>query len=226
MNGGLDDWLHRLLEATASEATRVNVLESFDHDALASADETHGGGDHGGAHAHDHSSSNSHVWLDPTLAAQGVAAIAAALKALDPVNETVYERNASVVVGRLIALDEELRALLSPFAGVPIVPFHDAWVHFASRYDLDIVATIEPFPGREPSASYVTAAVERITTAGVAVIFTEGQLSDRTAHVVAESAGVRLATLDPLGGAPGPLDYFELLRWNAAVIAKELRDGR
>jgi len=57
----------------------------------------------------------------------------------------------------------------------------------------------------------------------VNVIFSEGQLSDRSARVVAESAGVGLVVLDPLGGAPGPTDYFELLLWNAARIADALK---
>ena len=225
MNGGLDDWLLRLLDATASDARKVILLDTVDLDLLsdgASHDQT---SSHGADHEddHDHSGVNSHVWLDPVAAAQAVHAVAEAFSVLDPAHQAEYVANATHVEARLLDLDEELRSVLGPFAGAGIVQFHDAWSHFARRYDLVIIATLEPFPGREPSAAYLASTIDTIRAAGVNVIFSEGQLSDRSARVVAESAGVGLVVLDPLGGAPGPTDYFELLLWNAARIADALK---
>jgi len=229
MNGGLDDWLLRLLDATAADVPRFTALDVLDPDALSDSHEDVVGGsgehdhhDDDDDHGHDHGGINSHVWLDPVLASHVVTAIADEFAAIDPANAESYLENAARVVARLHELDVELREILDPVAGSGMVPFHDAWVHFARRYRLEILATLEPFPGREPSAAYLTSAVETITAAGVTVIFSEGQLNDRTAYVVAESAGVAIAALDPLGGAPGPLDYFELLRWNASIIAEAL----
>lgn len=225
MNGGLDDWLLRLLDATASDARRITMLDTVDLDVL-STDASHDeAGSHGPDHdgGHDHSGVNSHVWLDPVAAVRAVHAVAEEFSALDPAHREAFVANAGHVEARLLDLDEELRSVLRPFAGAGIVQFHDAWSHFAQRYGLEIIATLEPFPGREPSAAYLASTIEAITAAGVNVIFSEGQLSDRSARVVAESAGVGLVVLDPLGGAPGPDDYFELLAWNAGRIADALK---
>lgn len=224
MNGGLDDWLLRLLDATAPEATRLTLLDAIDLEGLPTATPQGDTGPHGADHDdHDHTGDDGHVWLDPVAATQAVVAIAAAFSALDPAHEEYFTSNAAAVSVRLLDLDAELRTVLGPFAGVGIVQFHDAWSHFARRYGLAIVATLEPFPGREPSAAYLASTIDTIRSSGVSVIFSEGQLSDRSARVVAESAGVALVVLDPLGGAPGPEDYIELLRWNAGRIAAALR---
>ncbi|HET8985623.1 MAG TPA: metal ABC transporter substrate-binding protein [Trueperaceae bacterium] len=218
INGGLDDWLMRLLEATASNALRLTLLDEIDFTAI---EDEHDHDDEDD-HASDNDVVNPHIWLDPLLAAQAAGPIAEALAKLDPEHAEDFRSNAADLRMALLLLDSELHVMLQPVAGTPIVPFHDAWVYFARRYALDIVATLEPFPGREPSAAYLAATVAQIRSSGVSVIFTERQLNDRTAVVVAESAGVELAVLDPIGGAPGPEDYFDLLRWNAAAIFEAL----
>ena len=226
MNGGLDDWLVRLLEATATSARHLTLLTAIEFTGIEGAhDHGHDGDDHHSGDdedEHDGEALNPHVWLDPVLAAEAVGPIADALAEIDPEHAEEFRSNAAGLHSDLLRLDEELRSTLQPVAGAPIVPFHDAWVYFARRYDLDIVATLEPFPGREPSAAYLAATVAQIRSSGVRVIFTERQLNDRTAEVVAESAGVELAVLDPIGGVPGPNDYFDLLRWNATIIVEAL----
>lgn len=212
MNGGLDDWLLRLLGATASGAKLLRLLDEVDASSIES-DHDHG---QGGERAEN--GVNPHVWLDPVLAAQAVPAIARALAELDPEHAQSFLDNATALQRDLSELDTELSRMLAPVAGKDIVPFHDAWVYFADRYHLPIVATLEPFPGREPSAAYLAATVAEIKSAGVRVIFTERQLNRRTATVVAESAGVDVKMLDPIGGTPGPEDYFELMRENARVV--------
>ena len=59
---------------------------------------------------------------------------------------------------------------------------------------------IEPFPGREPSPAYVAEALRPIEGSGAWAVFGEVQLDPRSAEVIAESAGVPLVLLDPLGG--------------------------
>lgn len=213
MNGGLDDWLLRLIGATASGARPLVLLDVIDLADLESDPDHEGHGDSG---------VNPHIWLDPLLAARAVPAIAQSLAELDPGHAQVFLANAANLQRALAELDAELQETLGPVAGANIVPFHDAWVYFADRYGLNIVATLEPFPGREPSAAYLAATVAQIESAGVSVILTERQLNRRTASVVAESAGVTVAELDPIGGAPGPDDYFELLRHNAMVVLEAL----
>src|SRR5690606_16545228 len=144
------------------------------------------------------------------------------LALLDPAGEQLFQDNAASLLMDLDALDLAISQLLSGLAAEPFVPFHDAWPYFAERYGLTITATLEPFAGREPSARYVAETVWAIREAGASVVFAERQLNDRTALVVAESAGVTVATLDPIGGPPGPTRYQDLLWQNAQTIAEAL----
>lgn len=220
MNGGVDSWAKRLVSAAAPNAALVELLTVIEFEPLAGHDHDHNHdeGDHHVHEAGERAFVNPHVWLDPTLAASAVRAIAAALAELDPAGEDDYLAAALQVSSELEDLDREVKELLSPVAGAPLVPFHDAWVYFAQRYELEIVVTLEPYAGREPSARYVAEAVRAVQASGAPVIFAEPQLGTRSAEVVAESAGVKIALLDPLGGTPGLTTYEELLLKNAEVI--------
>ncbi len=222
MNGGLDAWLSRLLDAVAPRANRLVIMDRVDFVPIQGEghDETEAAsGRHEGVGA-----ANPHVWLDPQVAARAVAVIATELAMIRPAGAERFEARAGALEAQLSQLDAELSALLAPVRDRPFVPFHDAWAYFAARYQLDLVATLEPFPGREPSARYVAETVLAVRRTGATVIFDERQLSGRTARVVAESGGLRVVTLDPIGGPPGPESYLDLLRHNASLIAAALRE--
>lgn len=225
MNGGVDGWLARLVAATAPDVPTVVVMERVDvdppgagHGPGGEAEESYAG--HAG---HEHAGINPHVWLDPTLMLAAAEVVTEELARLDPANGGAYHAALGRLRADLLALDAEIAATLAPVRGAPFVPFHDAWPYFAERYGLDLVLSLEPFPGREPSPRYVAEAVAAVRAAGAKAVFAERQLDPRSAEVVAESAGVALATLDPIGGAPGPTDYESLLRFNAATILAALR---
>ena len=212
LNGGLDAWLENLIAASGSRAEVIVILEEIDLTPIA-ADEPGPRGS-GGV--------NPHIWLDPLLMVRAVELLAERLGAHDPAGAEGYRANASRLRDDLLALDTELRATLAPVAGAPFVPFHDAWPYFAARYGLDLLVEIEPFPGREPSPAYLAEALALIAEAGATAVFNERQLNARPAQVVAESAGLALYTLDPLGGGEGVESYRAMLRYNAAVIADAL----
>lgn len=241
MNGGIDAWLERLVDATAPNAAHLVILEAIaftpvemhEHqDGEETVEHTEPQDAHGDeqAEGHDDASAegsdlffvNPHVWLDPTLAARAVTAMAETFASVAPTRAATFRANAEALVTELIALDAELAALLAPAAGAPFVPFHDAWPYFAQRYGLEIVVSLEPFPGREPSPRYVADAVALVRAAGALAVFGERQLNPRPAEVVAESAGVGLVILDPIGGAPGPERYQDLMRENARKIVEAL----
>jgi len=219
MNGGVDSWLTRLVAATAPTVPTVVIMERIAVDALPDGDE------HVGevGEPHGHEGVNAHVWLDPSLMLKAAEVISGELRQLDPGNAGAYEDALARLRDDLSSLDAELAATLAEVRGAPFVPFHDAWPYFARRYGLDLVLTLEPFPGREPSPRYVAEAVAEVRAVGAKAVFAERQLNPRSAEVVAESAGVAVATLDPIGGAPGPTHYEELLRHNAAAIVAALR---
>jgi ABC-type Zn uptake system ZnuABC Zn-binding protein ZnuA len=165
---------------------------------------------------------NPHVWLDPVRMRTVVAALAERLAAERPGEAQAVAERAEAYDAELAALTEELEARLAPVEGAAFVPFHDAWPYFAERFGLDLIIEIEPFPGREPSARALAEALAAVRDSGARAIFNEAQLDDRPARVLADEAGVRLATLDPLGGVAGRDTYVELMRFNAQAILDAL----
>ncbi|HZJ10002.1 MAG TPA: metal ABC transporter substrate-binding protein [Trueperaceae bacterium] len=223
MNGGLDSWLERMLTAAAPGVPTLHMMSVVNFDPLQEVG--HEGEERAGADAHSATSlgANPHIWLDPMIVARALPVLVAALVRADPTAAPAYERNAAALEADLLRVDAHIKTLFVGLEDASFVPLHDAWAYFARRYGLRIAVTLEPFPGREPSARYVADTVMTIRETGARVIFAERQLSDRTARVVAESAGVAVVTLDPLGGHPGPERYQDLLVYNANIIADALR---
>lgn len=205
MNGGVDDWLRRLVRATAPAAPLVVMTERLAFDPIQGSD---------GAGA------NPHIWLDPSLMAKAVPVLVQALSDVDPGDRAAFEANGASLAASLAALDRQLQAELAPLKGAPFVPFHDAWPYFARHFGLALIVSIEPSPGREPSPRFVAAAVADIRRSGARAVFGERQLDPRPAHVVAESAGVGLATLDPIGESGE--SYQDLMRANVAAVVHAL----
>jgi ABC-type Zn uptake system ZnuABC Zn-binding protein ZnuA len=247
INGVADDWTLELVDALGADAPPVFVaLDVFADDELLEGgahdhdhgdeehhdeehhegephdeehhDEEHREGEHD--HDHDHAGPNPHVWLDPVFMSRIVEALADEIAALDARRADEVRAAAEAYRAELEALDAELATMLAPFEGQPFVPFHDAWPYFAERYRLDLILEVEPFPGREPSARYLAEAVTTLRDVGARAIFTETQLDDRPARVLADEAGVGLGVLDPLGGVAGREGYLALQRYNAAAIVE------
>lgn len=220
LNGGLDEWLLDLVQASNAEVPVLELLTALEFEPLEGAEAHH---NHEAGATHDHSGVNPHIWLDPLLMAQAVPLIADHLAKIDPENAAVYQANAKELVTELEALNADLSAILAGVEGAAFVPFHDAWPYFARRYGLKLVVEIEPSPGREPTPSYLADVLELIADSGAKAIFSEVQLPVRPAEVVAESAGVEVYQLDPLGGVEGRESYGALLRYNAQTIAEVLQ---
>jgi ABC-type Zn2+ transport system substrate-binding protein/surface adhesin len=100
---------------------------------------------------------------------------------------------------------------------------HDAFGYFADAYGLEVVATFEPYPGREPGPRFVVDFQKKIREAGVRIVFTEPQLAIGALQPIARDLGVKLGVLDPLGGLPGRDGYVETLAFNARAVASAAR---
>ena len=208
-NGVLDSWLADLVAASGAGAPVLEVISKLKFEPLA------GDPDEG-------ETVNPHIWLDPVLMKQAVPLIVEQLVKVDPEHAVNYRTNGQKVAKELGTLEAELQMKLEPLKGAAFVPFHDAWPYFARRFGLNLVVEIEPAPGREPSPAYIADALAQIKQSGAKAIFSEVELPARPAEVVAESAGVPLFTLDPLGGSEKTQRYADLLRYNARTILTAL----
>lgn len=160
-----------------------------------------------------------HVWLDPVRMQGIVRDIQRGLTRADPAGRQTYARNASTLIGRLDALDQQFRAGLADCDRNLLVTSHEAFGHLAARYGLrqEGVAGIDP--SAEPDARRVGELADLVRRDHVTTVFTEALVSPRVADTLAREAGVTTETLDPLEGltdrarAAGA-DYFSVMTTN------------
>jgi zinc transport system substrate-binding protein len=171
---------------------------------------------------------NPHVWVSLEGARRQTDNIAAALAAADPDRADAFRANAAAYNAALTALEEKMRAALAPYAGTPIVTFHEAFPYFARDFDLDLAGEIEREPGAEPSARELADTVKLVRERKVKALFAEPQFPDQSAQVVARETGVRVYSLDPV--VTGPSDpeeargaYLRAMEKNLEVLQEALR---
>ena len=163
---------------------------------------------------------NPHIWLDPERAKSGIARLVEELVGSDPKGESLYRAREAAYFRRLDSLSAAISAGFAGLSDRRLITYHDAWPYFARRFGLDIVATIEPIPGQQPSAKELARLVDLIRREQIRVITTEPQLPSALPDMLARETGVDIVVLDPLNCEGG---YIAALGRSAEAFARALR---
>jgi manganese/iron transport system substrate-binding protein len=166
------------------------------------------------------SSGNPHIWLDPEYAKTGIENLVRELVKLDPPGESLYRKREAAYFQRLDSLSQVIRVQVSALADRRFISFHDAWPYFCRRFGLEVVATVEPIPGQEPSAKQLARMVDLIRREHVKVITTEPQLPSALPDMLAKETGVKVVVLNPLESEGG---YIATLGASSAAIVDALK---
>ncbi len=120
---------------------------------------------------------------------------------IDKSNQQYYNNNTQAYLTQLEDLLVNSRQKLSTLGGsLKIVTFHNAFSFFADELGIEIVATLEPFPGKKPTIEYLSGIEEIIKEQGISAVFSEPQLSGDVVESLSKDLGIKVYTLDPLGG--------------------------
>ncbi len=168
---------------------------------------------------HDRSG-NPHIWLDPEYAKLGIKNLVTALVKLDPKGESLYRKREAAYLVRLDSLSAAISAQFAGLSDRRLITYHDAWPYFARRFGLDIIATVEPIPGQEPSAKELARLVDLIRREQIKVITTEPQLPSALPNMLAGETGVKVVVLNPLECEGG---YIAALGASAEALVDALR---
>ncbi|MBM3322267.1 zinc ABC transporter substrate-binding protein, partial [candidate division WOR-3 bacterium] len=126
---------------------------------------------------------------------------------------------------RLDALTDTLQRSVKSLADRRFISYHEAWPYFARRFGFEVVASIEPLPGQEPSAKYLAGLVKLVRQESVQVIVSEPQLPREVPEALARETGARLVTLAPVTGSVHEAGtYLELLRYNVRTLVSAFGD--
>ena len=171
---------------------------------------------------------NPHVWVSLEGASRQVDNIAEALALAAPEKADAFRANAATYKAALAALDEKMKSALAPYAGTPIITFHEAFPYFARDYKLDLVGVIAREPGTEPSARELADTISLVRERKVKALFAEPQFPDKSAQVISRETGVKVHELDPVVTGPSePSEargaFLRAMEKNLGVLQEALR---
>jgi ABC-type Zn uptake system ZnuABC Zn-binding protein ZnuA len=201
-----------------------------------------------------HVQGNPHFLVDPLNGLRVSASIRDKLAALRPAEAEAFRARQRAFAERLLARlagatlasgrdpDELARALedgavpadqlggwlgaARPLAGVAVVEDHAAWIYFARRFGLEIVATLEPKPGIAPTTGHLASVVETVQQRGAKLILVSPYFDVRHARWVAERTGARVVELAHQTGArEGAADYLGMIDYNLRAALEPLAGG-
>ena len=170
---------------------------------------------------HDHGTTDPHFWLDPTLEAKAVSAIADELSKIDAQNKSTYETNAKNVTNDLTALDGDYRSGLTNCRVKTIITTHAAFGYLTERYGLEQIGISGLSPNEQPSPARIAKVQEEAKEHGVTTIFFETLTSDEVAKAIAGDLALKTAVLDPIEGITtesAGQDYPSVMKANLDAI--------
>jgi ABC-type Zn uptake system ZnuABC Zn-binding protein ZnuA len=215
---GLEVWVSSLVKNAGSASLRVVTTSkgiallrdrpSREGELLAAEEEERG---------------NPHVWMDPENATTMMRHITEALIQVDPAHATEYRSNQASYLRKLDQLRGELSDRVKRLADRRFIAHHPAWPYFARRFGFQIVGTIQPQSGSEPSALHLHGLIATMKKDRIKVVVSEIQLSQKIPELLAKETGARLVVLTTLpGGLPHTETYLDMLRYNVLQLANAL----
>ncbi|MFI5247148.1 MAG: metal ABC transporter substrate-binding protein [Nitrospirales bacterium] len=215
---GLEVWVASLVKNAGSSSLRVVTTSKGiallrdrpDHDGAAQA-------------AEEDERGNPHVWMDPENAATMMRHITEALIQVDPAHATEYRANQASYLRKLDQLRGDLSDRIARLTDRRFIAHHPAWPYFARRFGFQIVGTIQPQSGSEPSALHLHDLIAKIKKDRIKVVVSEIQLSQKIPELLAKETGARVVVLTTLpGGLPNTETYLDMLRYNVLQLANAL----
>jgi manganese/zinc/iron transport system substrate-binding protein len=174
-----------------------------------------------------------HVWMDPKLWRDVIAAARNTLSELDPAGKPSYEANAArhlAEIDRLASYSETVLSTVPQSARV-LVTAHDAFNYFGRAYGFEVLGiqgiSTESEAGLKQIEAFVTTLVER----RIKAVFVESSVADRNVKALIEGAAARGRTVEIGGelysdamGETGTYEgtYIGMIDHNVSTIARAL----
>jgi len=174
-----------------------------------------------------------HVWMDPTLWAQVIDAVEAAMREADPANAAAYAANAADFKEELTALDAYSRNALAQLSADQrvLLTAHDAFGYFGQAYDFEVMGIQGISTESEAGLNRISELVDTLVARDIRAVFVETSVSDRNIRALIEGAAakgheVRIggALFSDAMGQEGSYEgtYLGMIDHNVTTIARAL----
>ncbi|MEW6415023.1 MAG: zinc ABC transporter substrate-binding protein [Pseudomonadota bacterium] len=158
-----------------------------------------------------HAAGNPHIHTDPRNIARVGAALAQRMGELDPPRAAAHQRRWQAFSARWTAAIAAWEARATPLKGMPVAVQHASFSYLVAWLHLREVATLEPRPGVDPSASHLARVAAQLQADPPRAVLRAAYQSPRPADWVAQRLGVPALTLPyTVGGSARATDLFAL----------------
>jgi zinc/manganese transport system substrate-binding protein len=171
-----------------------------------------------------HPLGNPHYWLDPNNGKIIAQNICRRLKQLDPEHAGDYDRNLSAFISKLDNAMAGWVAKLKPFEHSKIVTYHRSWPYFANRFNLDVVAELEPKPGIPPGPGHILEVTNTMKSEKAGIILMEPFYNRNDAEAVAKKTGAKVVVVpNAVTGQKEASDYIGMIDNIVTQLSEALR---
>jgi len=134
-----------------------------------------------------------HVWMDVSLWSQSIAEVADALSRFDSSNEARYRAAAAAYEATLVRLHEYGKGVIAsvPTKGRVLITSHDAFAYFGRAYGVDVYGVQGLSTDSEAGLSQINSLVDTIVDRGVAAVFVESSVPQKSIMAVVDGAASR-----------------------------------
>lgn len=161
-----------------------------------------------------------HLWLDPHFMADSAVALADELVDAGLLDEVVARERANAVIAEVAAIDGDFHRRMESLGGRQIIVYHDAYRLWVHRYGLAMPLVLRTNDHAEVTPGALARAREHAEATGVRAIYAEPQFAIAGPKRLAESLGLELMMLDPVGGD----DWPAMMRANLEALERGLSD--
>jgi zinc/manganese transport system substrate-binding protein len=217
---GFEGWIGRLIKSSNTKAPNVVTAKGIKPRKMADA--------HGHSHGQGVGDGDPHAWQSVPNVKVYVANIRDGLIAADPAGKASYEANAAAYLGKLDALDREVREVIAkiPADRRKIITTHDAFGYFQDAYGVEFIAPQGVSTESEASARDVARIIQQIRKQKIPAVFVENVSDPRLLKRVSDETGAKIGgTLysDALTDEKGPAPtYIDLIRHNIRTLSAAL----
>jgi zinc/manganese transport system substrate-binding protein len=170
---------------------------------------------------------NPHYYTDPANFGIIAGNIAGKLAQVDPADAADYRKNLAAFQARLNDAMGRWKATLAPYAGRPLVAYHNTWPYFARTFGLKIDTFLEPKPNIPPSASHLEEVIRTMKEEKIHVILIEPFQHRPYAERVASQTGAKVVLVSQTpGGMPNTKGLFAWMDALTSSIADALGSER
>jgi ABC-type Zn uptake system ZnuABC Zn-binding protein ZnuA len=112
---------------------------------------------------------------------------------------------------KTLSLDGWL-AKLKPFEHSKIVTYHRSWTYFAHRFNLDVVAELEPKPGIPPGPGHILEVINTTKSEKAGIILMEPFYNRLDAEAVAKKTGAKVVVVaNAVNGQQEAANYISMI---------------